>query len=107
VRPALDVLEGSGRWRSADLLVVVRVDPAVAAARLASRRSQHSRIQQLPAQQRMAELLRGEELLDRLVRWWVRATGRPDRVVAADGTLTAVEHHGDLVDRAVAAVRQG
>jgi hypothetical protein len=55
----------------------------------------------------MAELLRGEELLDRLVRWWVRATGRPDRVVAADGTLTAVEHHGDLVDRAVAAVRQG
>jgi hypothetical protein len=107
VRPALDVLEGSGRWRSADLLVVVRVDPAVAAARLASRRSQHSRIQQLPAQQRMAELLRGEELLDRLVRWWVRATGRPDRVVAADGTLTAVEHHGDLVERAVAAVRQG
>jgi hypothetical protein len=107
VEPALRVLESAAGWRSADLLVVVRIDPVVAAARLGARRSQHSRIQQLPAQERHAELLRGELLLDRLVRWWGSTTGRPDRVVMADGTHTGAEHHGDLVLRAVDEARRG
>jgi hypothetical protein len=106
VEPALRALEATARWRSADLLVVVRTDPAVAMTRLTTRRSQHSRVQQLPAHAQLAELRRGEQLLDRLVRWWASTTGSPDSVVEADGTNTAVEHHSDLVGRAADAARQ-
>lgn len=105
VEPALRALGASARWRSADLVVVVRIEPDVAASRLATRRSRHSRIQQLPAQDRLAELLRGELLLDRLVRWWASTRSRPDCVVLADGTDTSVESHGDLVDRVADAAR--
>jgi hypothetical protein len=103
--PALRVLEAAVRWRSADLLVVVRTDPEVAAARLSTRRSRHSRVQALPLPDQLAELLRGDLLLDGLVRWWGSTTGRPDRVVEVDGTYTGVEHHGDLVAHAADVAR--
>jgi hypothetical protein len=106
VEPALRVLESSAGWRSADLLVVVRIEPAAAAARLATRRSRHSRIQALPATDQLAELVRGELLLDRLVSWWARTVGSPERVLVADGTHTGVERHRDLVLRAVAEATQ-
>lgn len=76
VQPLLDLLDRRDGWRAPDLLVVVRTPVDVAAARLAGRRSRHSRTQQLPAAALLAELERGEELLDLLLAWWAERRPR-------------------------------
>ena len=92
----LELLEsGDTPWIRPQVLVVVNAPVEVAAARLAGRRSSHSRTQALAADERTAELLRGRELLGCLVEWWRTSSrdaeivevangddGRPDREVA-------------------------
>lgn len=52
-----------------DVVVVVRVDPEIALARLTARTSRHSRTQLLHESERLSELTRGDRVLERLVRW--------------------------------------
>lgn len=104
VTPALHALDASAGWRSADLLVVVRIDLAAAAARLTRRRSRHSRLQDLDPAELLGELRRGAVLLDRLVQWW--GSRCPGGVVEVDGTQTGPEHHLGLLDRVASASRQ-
>lgn len=99
VAPMLDLLVDRRRWRSPDVLVVVRTTPAVAAARLAGRASRHSRTQRLPVEHRLAELVRGERLLDRLVEWWASTAGHPDSVLEVDGSGSANETPDRVVRR--------
>jgi thymidylate kinase len=104
--PVLEQLDDLGpafRARAADLLVVVDVPPEVALARLERRRSRHSRIQHLDRPERLAELRRGADLLDRLAAWW---PGRPDvhpEVVRLDGTAGDGTDLGRLAARIAAA----
>ncbi|HEU4910936.1 MAG TPA: glycosyltransferase, partial [Actinomycetes bacterium] len=84
-----------------DLLVVVRTPPAVAAARLASRASRHSRSQQLSPEDLLAELQRGDQLLGRLVGWWAGHTGQ-DRVIEVDGGTMTPAQARTLAARVVA-----
>jgi thymidylate kinase len=105
VRPVLRALDHAGRQHAAGLLVVVRVPPEVALARLLGRRSQHSRVQLLEERQALAELERGAHLLDLLVDWWqgTAPTGR-GAVVTLDGTTDDGPDHAGLLDRVCAAV---
>jgi thymidylate kinase len=68
VEPVLTAL-ASARIHRPDVLVVVRVDPEIALARLAARASRHSRTQLLPESDRLTELTRGDLVLERLVAW--------------------------------------
>ena len=98
VGPVLAALDAAPRRTPADLLVVVRVPPEVALARLAARASRHSRTQLLDEPERLAELERGARLLDQLVVWW---SGRwPDRsVTTLDGAHDDAADHDQLLDR--------
>jgi thymidylate kinase len=101
VGPVLSALDASRRAPRADLLVVVRVEPDVALARLAARPSRHSRTQLLDETRRLAELRRGAELLDELVDWWAgRGAGA---VLTLDGAADSGDDHARLVDRICAA----
>jgi thymidylate kinase len=102
VRPVLAALDASPGRAPADLLVVVRVPPELALARLAARASRHSRTQLLDETERLAELVRGARLLDELVAWW--SARWPDRSVATlDGAHDEAADHGRLLDRICAA----
>lgn len=101
VRPVLAALDAWRRAPRADLLVVVRVDPDVALARLAARRSRHSRTQLLDETLRLTELRRGATLLDELTTWWAgHARGA---VVTLDGASDSGDDHARLVERICAA----
>jgi hypothetical protein len=86
VSPVLAALDGSARWHSPDLLVVVRVSPEIALARLSARASRHSRTQLLGQDEQLAELRRGAELLDRLVTWWSADAPDSRQVLEVSGT---------------------
>jgi hypothetical protein len=75
VEPVLAALEASRPEPSADLLVVLRVEPELALSRLAARSSRHSRTQRLSEGEQLAELRRGAALLDRLADWWCTSSG--------------------------------
>ena len=107
VEPVLHVLRDLPGWRSPDVLVLVRTAPAVAAARLTGRVSQHSRTQRLPAQSQLAELERGERLLDRLVEWWASTAGDPDSVLEVTGSGATDERVGSVARRTAEAVGLG
>jgi thymidylate kinase len=67
----------------ADLVVHVDVPVELAAERLGSRSSRHSRIQRMPASERLDALKAGADLLDELLaRWTGEGLGR---VVVVDG----------------------
>ena len=104
VEPVLAALDAGGRRRPADLLVVVRVPPEVALARLARRASRHSRTQALDGRAGLAELRRGAALLDRLVDWWPGASSGTAAVLTLDGTVDDAADHEPLLDRICAAV---
>ena len=85
VRPVLTALDAAPRRTPADLLVVVRLPPEVALARLAVRASRHSRTQGCSTRPNASpNWSGGPHLLDELVVWW---SGRwPDRsVTTLDG----------------------
>jgi AAA domain len=63
-------LERSEGWRRPDVLVMVEAPLSVALTRLGERSSAHSRVQQLGADARLAELRRGQELFEDLLSWW-------------------------------------
>jgi hypothetical protein len=69
----VEALDSEPAWIGPDVLAVVRATPAAADRRLAARASTHSRTQRLPAGGRIAELERGEGLLDLLIAWWRRS----------------------------------
>jgi len=97
VGPVLAALDDAPGRAPADLLVVVRVPPEVALARLAARASRHSRTQLLDEPERLAELERGARLLEHLVEWWSRRW--PDRVVTTlDGTDDDAADHERLLE---------
>lgn len=105
--PVLAALQHCPRWHSADLLVIVRVSPEVALARLSARESRHSRTQLLAGDQQLAELRRGDDLLDRLVSWWSAAGADRRTVLEVSGDddgatdwATAVDRVRALLDRA-------
>jgi thymidylate kinase len=97
VQPVLAALDASPPTRRADLLVVVRVEPDVALARLAARRSRHSRTQLLDEAERRAELRRGAALLDELTTWW--AGSGTGAVLTLDGGSDEGDDHARLLDR--------
>jgi thymidylate kinase len=99
VAPVLEALAAAPPRAGADLLVVVRVPPEVALARLARRRSRHSRTQRLAAAGRLPELERGGRLLDRLVDWWAAQPNAVDAVVVLDGTSDEPAGFEEAVDR--------
>jgi AAA domain len=65
-------LESRRNWAAADLVVLVAAPLEVVQARLSARSSQHSRVQVQSAQERWAELARGQLLLDEIADWWTR-----------------------------------
>ncbi|HEX5533603.1 MAG TPA: hypothetical protein VFX33_07675 [Actinomycetales bacterium] len=81
-------LYGLKRRPVPDVLVVLRVTPVVAATRLAKRPSRHSRVQRIPGDALMRELLLGDALVEDLLRWWRRTGDVPRAVVEvnADGS---------------------
>jgi hypothetical protein len=107
VTPVLAALGASPRPRSADLLVVVRVPPELALARLTARRSRHSRTQLLDEPERLGELERGARLLDRLVDWWSDEWGPRRAALALDGAADDGADHEQLLDRICASVSAG
>jgi hypothetical protein len=60
-----------GRWERPDLIIVLDLPIELIDRRLSERGSRHSRLQDLDAEERRAELAKGKELLDRLADWWV------------------------------------
>ncbi|MGH8968379.1 MAG: hypothetical protein ACRDV1_00365 [Actinomycetes bacterium] len=104
VEPVIGTLDASAGWREPDLLVVVRTSPVIAEQRLASRTSQHSRTQNLSGEARLPELVLGEELLDRLVRWWASDMSRHERVLEVSGAEATADERSELVRRIVTAV---
>lgn len=86
VDPLLSAVERQRAIPWPDLLVVVRLAPHLAAARLAGRSSRNSRTQLLEDDDRLAELRRGAELLDRVVTWFVARTACRSEVFVVDGT---------------------
>jgi O-antigen/teichoic acid export membrane protein len=70
------------RWRRTDLLVLVRVTPEMANDRLGTRSLPNSRLDLVadPAA-RLVELRYGADLIEELVAWWTRISGRPAIVV--------------------------
>ena len=74
----------SRRVHLPDAVVVVRVPPEVALERLTARASRHSRTQLLPESERLAELARGDRVLERLVGWCSSAAAVPVLDVAGD-----------------------
>jgi dephospho-CoA kinase len=95
VEPVLTALDASRRERWADLLVVVKVAPEVALSRLAARESRHSRTQLAAADEQLAELRRGAELLDYLVGWWSSRPGPPRDIFV----VSEAEEHGNHRER--------
>jgi hypothetical protein len=75
-------------WQAPDLVVVVEAPLDVVGARLASRSSLHSRVQEVGAAALGRELARGRALVDALAAWWLRVSGAaPVRVTNPDGSL--------------------
>jgi thymidylate kinase len=105
--PVLEALAAAPDRQAPDLLVVVRVPPEVALARLAHRRSRHSRTQLLAEGDRPAELERGSRLLDRLVGWWEMRGDAANAVVGLDGTTDDPAQLRGLVDMIVAGAPPG
>ncbi|MGY1779697.1 hypothetical protein [Geodermatophilus sp. SYSU D01036] len=99
VAPVLAALDATPRRPTADLLVVVRVPPEIALDRLAHRSSRHSRVQLLDERDRLAELVRGARLLDRLVDWWPGRVPGCHEVLTLDGTADDGADHEALVSR--------
>jgi AAA domain len=61
-----------GRWEHPDHIIVLDLPLEVIDRRLSERGSRHSRLQDVgDAAARRAELVKGRELLERLVDWWV------------------------------------
>lgn len=99
VPPVLAALDEAGQPPLADVLVVVRVPPDVALARLAQRPSQHSRTQLLSEADQMQELERGTILLDRLIAWQTRsAADRPRTVFTVRGSDSGAPDRAALVE---------
>jgi hypothetical protein len=107
VTPLLTALDGSRGAASADLLVVVEVPPGTAQARLVARASQHSRTQLLAEDDRLAELERGAELLDRLVGWWSAGAPAGRQVAVVSGADDSGAARRALVDRVLAVLPAG
>jgi hypothetical protein len=87
-----------------DMVVVVRVPPELALARLTDRASRHSRTQLLPEAEGLAELERGAQLLDQLVEWWSSEALTPAGVVSLSGAHDSVADRDLLVDRICASI---
>ena len=103
VAPVLEAAAASRRTSAPDMVVVVRVPPELALARLTARPSLHSRTQLLPEHERLAELQRGTLLLDRLVEWL--PTARPSaRVLSVSRAGDGPEDHEPLLDRICASL---
>jgi thymidylate kinase len=107
VRPVLAALDAAPRRHPADLLVVVRVPPEVALARLAARASRHSRTQALDEPARLVELERGARLLEHLVEWWSGRSPGTGEVRTLDGTDDDAPGHDRLLDRICASPAAG
>lgn len=99
VSAVLPVLEHGLREPLADLLVVLQVPEDLALARLSSRSSQHSRIQQLPEAARLAELKHGTRLLCDLVAWWSSRPGRPRETVVLTHPEEVSDEREQLLER--------
>lgn len=102
--PLLEVLEaGATPWIRPQVLVVVNAPMEVAAARLAARRSSHSRTQALAPDERTAELRRGQELLGCLVEWWRDSSSAGEIIEVANGDDGPRDREiAQLVDRVLA-----
>jgi thymidylate kinase len=96
VGPVLAAL-APGRVRRPDAVVVVRVEPEVALARLTARTSRHSRTQLLPESERLAELTRGNRVLERLVEWCAAEATIP--VIEVTGSDDAAGDREAVLDR--------
>jgi hypothetical protein len=99
VEPVLRALASRHRVPTSDLVVVVRVPPELALARLTARTSRHSRTQHLAERDRLAELQGGARLLEHLVEWWSHAALSPTRVVSVSGADDSAADRALLVDR--------
>lgn len=102
--PLLEALEaGATPWIRPQFLVVVHASTEVAAARLAARRSSHSRTQSLAPDERTAELRRGQELLGCLVAWWRDSSTAGEIIEVANGDDGPRDREiAQLVDRVLA-----
>ncbi|HEX5510546.1 MAG TPA: AAA family ATPase [Actinomycetales bacterium] len=81
-------LYGSKRRPVPDVLVALRVSPALAAERLSERRSTHSRVQSLADEALLRQLVHGDALADDLLGWWSAYRGSPRRTVEVDADAT-------------------
>lgn len=99
--PVLDALATPGAWPTADLLVVLSVAPEVAAERLLRRRSRHSRLQQLSADEALVAIRAGQKRLDELVEWWTTRPGVPGDCFVVHGSEEDGDDRGRLVERVV------
>jgi hypothetical protein len=104
VAPVLTAL-ASRRVRRPDVLVVVRVDPEVALARLTKRSSRHSRTQLLPETERLTELTRGDLVLEHLVEWCATELSVP--VVGLAGSDAAAADREVVLDRLATSWERG
>jgi hypothetical protein len=96
VERVVEALDSEPAWIGPDVLLVVRATPAAADRRLSARASTHSRTQRLPADDRLAELERGEELLDLLISWWTRS-------IPAEAAIVEIRNDDDEPREAEAA----
>jgi thymidylate kinase len=101
VRPALEALAHPGAWPTADLLVVLAVAPELAAERLRSRRSRHSRLQELPDDELLAATRSGQKRLDELVEWWTTRPGVPGELFVVNGAEEDGDDRHRLAQRVV------
>jgi hypothetical protein len=99
--PALDALDAPGAWPTADLLVVLAVAPEVAAERLRTRRSRHSRLQGLSDGEALAAIRSGQKRLDELVEWWTTRPGVSGELFVVQGAEEDGDDRDRLVERVV------
>jgi hypothetical protein len=107
VSPVLQLMDGVPPASQADLLVVIRVPAELALDRLSARASRHSRIQLLPEETRVAEMNRGMDLLDELVKWWSSRPGGAREVCLLDQPEETSDQRDQLLDRIYRAVARG
>jgi hypothetical protein len=104
LEPVLTAL-ASRPVRRPDLVVVVRVDPQVALARLTARASRHSRTQLLPETEQLTELTRGDLVLERLVEWCSAEVSIP--VIDLAGNDGAAADRERILDRLATSWHEG